>query len=236
MTMPHSELQQAVARYQNFSITFPATESFQYIYDMSEFSSTFDRYDDEFVSLTQQIEASLRQESLSPYNQNLLVQCDDLIKQMALEARSNDGALKKSLLEKVRLCKTKYQSLQAESNRIGLLQSSNGGNTNNNNQMNDRLRRNEDMLAQQSDTLERARRTMEETEVVALEITDELGQNREKLMSAHGRIREVSGLTGRAKRVLTSMNQRAMQQKMIMYGVGVALVVGFIALLYGLWY
>ncbi|GKZ00847.1 hypothetical protein MPSEU_001036400 [Mayamaea pseudoterrestris] len=203
---------------------------------MSEgFSSTFDRYDDEFVSLTQQIETSLRQESPSPYTLNLLVQCDDLIKQMALEARSNEGSLKRSLLEKVRLCKTKYQSLRAESDRISLMAANHSNSNHASSDTIDRLRRNEDLLSQQSDTLERARRTMEETEAVALEITEELGQNRETLMSAHGRIRHVSGLTGRARRVLTSMNQRAMQQRMIMYGVGVALVVGFLALLYGLW-
>jgi hypothetical protein len=199
----------------------------------SDATATFDRYDDEFASLVQQIETSLNNEPPSPYTHNLLVQCDDLIKQMAVEARSNTADnvnLKRTLLDKVRLCKSKYQALQAQSDRQNLLVHNNKTN----NEF-DRLRRNEDMLANQSDTLERARRTMEETEAVALEITDELGQNREKLMSAHGRIREVGGLTGRARRVLTSMNQRAMQQKMIMYAVGLALFVGFVALLYGLW-
>lgn len=201
----------------------------------SETSSvTFDRYDDEFRSLLQQIEASLNVEPPSPYTHNLLVQCDDLIKQMALEARSvGNSQLKRTLLDKVKSCKSQYQTLQAQSDRQGLLATRSSSNKNG--EM-DRLRRNEDMLAQQSDTLERARRTMEETEAVALEITDELGQNREKLMSAHGRIREVGGLTGRARRVLTSMNQRALQQKMIMYGVAIALVVGFMALLWCLWH
>ena len=54
------------------------------------------------------------------------------------------------------------------------------------------------MLGAQNDTLERTRRTMQETEAVAIEITEELGQNREKLISAHGRVCEVSGLMGRA--------------------------------------
>jgi vesicle transport through interaction with t-SNAREs protein 1 len=97
------------------------------------------------------------------------------------------------------------------------------------------LQQNEDMLVSQNETLERARRTMQETEQVALEITEELGNNREKLMSAHGRVREVTGLTGRAGRILGAMNQRAMQQKCIMYGVAVGLVLGFLLLLYTLW-
>jgi vesicle transport through interaction with t-SNAREs 1 len=51
-------------------------------------------------------------------------------------------------------------------------------------------------------------------------------------MSAHGRVREVSGMTSRAKRLLNSMSQRAVQQKMIMYGVSIGLVLGFLILLY----
>ena len=95
-----------------------------------------------------------------------------------------------------------------------------------------RLQKNEDSLASQNETLERARRTMQETESVALEITEELGNNREKLMSSHARVREVSGLTGRASRILRSMNQRAVQQKMLMYGVSASVVIVFFILLW----
>ena len=76
---------------------------------------------------------------------------------------------------------------------------------------------------------------MQETESVALEITEELGHNRERLVSAHGRIREVSGMTGRARRLLSTMSQRAVQQRLIMYGVAVGLVLGFLILLYSMW-
>ena len=91
------------------------------------------------------------------------------------------------------------------------------------------------MLGAQNDTLERARRTMQETEAVALEITEELGQNREKLISAHGRVREVQGLTGRARRILTSMSQRAVQQKMILYAVAIGLCLAFVILIWSMW-
>lgn len=220
---------------------------------MSEQAVTaqFERYDDEFSSLIQQIETSLHQgdtetggnsgdsTSSQQYTANLLQQCDDLIKQMSLEARSASSTTqKRSLLDKVRSYKSKYQTLQAESERQGLLGGNNkGGFSNNNNSRNqrDQLLQNENMVGQQNETLERARRTMEETEAVALEITDELGHNREKLVSAHGRIREVGGLTGRARRILTQMSQRATQQKLILYGVALALVLGFVFLLYTMW-
>ena len=197
-------------------------------------TAPFERYDDEFSSLIIQIEDSLRSKPPTPYTDSLLKQCDDLIKQMSLEARSvGDASVKRSLLDKVRKYKERYQSLVQESERQGLLGSSSGGPSSQRERM--LLRQNEDSLAQQNETLERARRTMEETEAVALEITEELGQNREKLISAHGRIREVSGLTGRARRILQSMSQRAVQQKLILYGVAVALVLGFLVLLYSMW-
>ena len=62
-------------------------------------------------------------------------------------------------------------------------------------------------------------------EEVALEITTELGRNRETLESAHGRVREMSGLTNRARRLLQNMSRRATQQKLALYAVGGIIVV-----------
>lgn len=204
--------------------------------------SNFERYDDEFSSLIHQIETSMNASSTTSssdpaHTQNLLSQCDDLIKQMALEARSSqDPALKRSLLDKVRECKSQHQALQQESERHSLL---GRGSISNHSLQSQKerllLQQNEDSLNQQNDTLERARRTMQETEAVALEITEELGHNREKLSSAHGRIRDVSGLTGRARRILVSMNQRAVQQKLVIYGVAIGLLLGFLFMLYAMW-
>lgn len=199
----------------------------------SETSLPFERYDDEFSELVKQIERSLEEEPPSGYSENLFQQADDLIKQMALEARSvSDASLKRDLLAKVRTLKGELSTLRSKSEKRGLFT---GGAAAKSDQEKLLLKKNEDMLTNQNDTLERARRTMEETEQVALEITEELGNNREKLMSAHGRVREVSGLTGRARRILTSMNQRAVQQKLVMYGVAVGLVLGFFILLYTMW-
>ena len=69
----------------------------------------------------------------------------------------------------------------------------------------------------QNDRLRDAMRMMEDTEDVALEITTELGRNREKIMSAHQRVRDVSGLTDVARRVVHSMGKRETQQKLGVY-------------------
>jgi len=198
----------------------------------SETSIPFERYDDEFSELLQQIEQSLNAEPPSAYTENLFQQADDLIKQMALEARSvPDASLKRDLLAKVRQLKGKLANLQSQSEKSGLFRTS----SNNNRESRMLLQQTEDTLVNQNETLERARRTMMETEQVALEITEELGNNRQKLVSAHGRVREVGGMTGRAKRLLQGMNQRAVQQKIIMYGVAAALALGFLLLIYTMW-
>jgi hypothetical protein len=201
---------------------------------MADYSrNNFDQYDEEFASISLQVQKSLQEEPPSQYTSNLLQQCNDLIKQMRLEARSvPDATLKRTLLKKVDTCKGEYQRLLQESERQGLLGSQNGAGRDNERLM---LQKNEDMLGSQNDTLERARRSMQDSEAIALEITEELGQNREKLLSAHGRVREVGTLTGRARGILTSMNQRAVQQKMVLYAVAVGLVLAFFILIWSMW-
>jgi hypothetical protein len=197
---------------------------------------SFERYDDEFSSIMEQIRTSLAQHPPSTLTRNLLKQCDDLIQQMALEARSvSDAAVKRTLLQKVRTYKSEWQTVSEQSEKQGLLEGANGAGGGDTSNSRNYLQKNEDTLHSQNDTLERARRTMQETEQVALEITEELGNNREKLMSAHGRVKEVGGMTGRARRILYAMSQRQVQQKMIMYGVAVALVLVFTILLYSMW-
>ena len=82
-------------------------------------SIPFERYDEEFLSLTEQVTSKLRpldpstnkNASLPPSAEsdvkmahNLLLQADDLLKQMGLEARGvDDAAMKRDLLAKVSL-------------------------------------------------------------------------------------------------------------------------------------
>jgi vesicle transport through interaction with t-SNAREs protein 1 len=85
-------------------------------------------------------------------------------------------------------------------------------------------------MEKQNESLDRAKSIMAETEQTAMEITLELGRNRETLESAHGRVREVSGLTNRARRLLQNMNRRQVQQKLALYAVAgvIILVIGAI--------
>ncbi|CAN0068051.1 unnamed protein product, partial [Phaeothamnion confervicola] len=69
----------------------------------------------------------------------------------------------------------------------------------------------------------------------ALEITSELGRNREKITAVHDKVREVSVMTGSARRLVHSMSKREVQHKFILWGLAfillgaVALVIYFAA-------
>lgn len=98
----------------------------------------------------------------------------------------------------------------------------------------ERLLSNTETLQSQSETLANARSIMAETESVALEITEELGRHRETISSAHGRVRTVTGMTNRARRIVQSMSRREVQQKLMLYGVGGAIAIVFLIIIYGM--
>ena len=74
-----------------------------------------------------------------------------------------------------------------------------------------------------------------ETEQVAFEISDELVQNRQTLIRSQNHIHEVSQMTNQARQLLSSMSQRQVQQKMILYGITISLILAFFFLLYTMW-
>jgi vesicle transport through interaction with t-SNAREs 1 len=191
-------------------------------------SIPFERYDDEFRSLTKQIHTSLKSEDNLEFTASLLSQCDDLLKQMSIEARGvDDPSIKRDLLGQVRHCKgvlsgyrDDYRAKKGSHDRASLMLESSSTMA----AGQERLLQASQKLEQQNDTLDRARRIMADTEEVGIEITSELARNRETLETAHGRVREVSGLTNRARRLLQNMNRRAVQQKLALYTIAVVIV------------
>jgi len=205
-------------------------------------SQTFQRYDDEFQNLTRQVRASFgadeggfKDEETGEIADNpveCLDQCEELLQQMALEARSvPDASLKRELLTKVRSYKGELKTMRDEDNKRSLMSNARGNGNSSNNEHKERMRQQQEMLQNQNRTLDSARRVLQETEQVALEIGDELSSNRGTIESASGRIRQVTSLAGRARRVVSSMNQRSRQQKMLLYGLAASAAILLIVFL-----
>jgi vesicle transport through interaction with t-SNAREs protein 1 len=199
---------------------------------MSHSYLPFQRYDDEFKSLTQHVQESLQEfeDEESGQTGALLSQCDELLQQMALEARSvGEAGLKRELLKQVRTCKSELQALKDDHNKQSLMSSARSGSGSSHRE---RLLQQQDSLTKQNSQLDNARKVLEETEQVAMEIGEELSHNRETIESSHGRIRQVTSLTGRARRVVQSMSRRAVQQRVLLYGISASVIIVFILLLW----
>ncbi|CAN0354666.1 unnamed protein product, partial [Phaeothamnion confervicola] len=111
----------------------------------------------------------------------LLGQADDLIKQMEIEVRSTpDQGTKRDLQSKVATYKKTLASVRGDYKRAKELEERDGlfGSDATHR---DRLLKTTERLDQQGQRLEGSKRTVMEIEEVALEITSELGRNREKI-------------------------------------------------------
>jgi hypothetical protein len=73
-----------------------------------------------------------------------------------------------------------------------------------------------------------AQRTVAETEEIGLEITSELQRNREKIQSSHAKVGEFAGVTDSARRLLSSMSRRDVQQRFILAFIAVVLLIAII--------
>eukprot|EP00529_Nitzschia_sp_RCC80_P037516 CAMPEP_0113455242 /NCGR_PEP_ID=MMETSP0014_2-20120614/8274_1 /TAXON_ID=2857 /ORGANISM="Nitzschia sp." /LENGTH=150 /DNA_ID=CAMNT_0000346665 /DNA_START=187 /DNA_END=635 /DNA_ORIENTATION=- /assembly_acc=CAM_ASM_000159 len=149
-------------------------------------SAAFQRYVEEFKSLQRQIQSSLDDplsladdlENGGGQTSNNLSQCDELLQQMALEARSSpDVSQKKELLAKVKSYKSDLKGLKDDYNKKSLMAGSRGlnGGGGGGSQHKERLLKQQEMLNGQNSQLDSAMRVLQETEQVALEITEELG-------------------------------------------------------------
>ena len=181
--------------------------------------------------------------------QQLLNQTKDLLKQMTIEARSlkSSSSSEKDIEECKKILhiakanhanlKDDVQAIQTKVQHYLLLQSDSSNNGNKrgrrkngvNSEIKQHLLSTNESISKQNANLERSKQIMADTEMVAMEITEELGRNRETIQSAHSRVRGVNSLSNHARRILVNMTRRETQQKMAVYAVGVIL---FLALLF----
>ncbi|CAM9594337.1 unnamed protein product [Chrysoparadoxa australica] len=190
--------------------------------------SIFDSYNEEFRALSSEIakgishattyetEAVAKRTELRKVDA-LLGQASDLIKQMDVEVRSaSDVPTKKDLQAKVatykqslsRLKSDYTRAVQAEE-RAGLMGDQDHlfaqGRGSASQQQHDRLLQTSDMLERQGGYLESSKRMVAEIEDVAMDITSELGRNRETIQSAHSKVKETNSAMEVAKGAVDRM-------------------------------
>lgn len=174
-------------------------------------------YYEELRTLIQQLSVSKNtntsSSSTTEQREALYQQAQDCWQQLSLEVRSlRDKDSKAEWTAILQGCKSQLDAHRLELDRRALL--GDGSSTTSSaaqvsmSQPEAQLYQNESHIQRQNDALERAHRSVQETEQVALGITDELSQNRSKLQSAHQRVGELSSLTERADSLLKSMSKK----------------------------
>jgi hypothetical protein len=131
--------------------------------------------------------------ALSPSDE-LYKELQQILQQMSTEARCM--AEKEEYLERTLQYKQNVVAMASKQQRSFLLSSSNADSL---------LNSNEDQLTKQNETLERARRTMTETEEISVGIQEELARNRTTLQSSHNKTNDFSEMTQQAGAILKSM-------------------------------
>jgi vesicle transport through interaction with t-SNAREs protein 1 len=181
-------------------------------------SSTFDAYAEEFTTLLQQCSSSSSSSSSDPtttttttepsmQQQQLLEQCQDLLQQMALEARSVDHIEQKKIyMERYKVYKEQYQSVQQQIDRQALLRFdiSNTATTSTL-QLRDTLQSNEVTMEHQNSTLQQSLKSMRETEQLATSTLEQLHTQRDTLQNSQQKTQTLQSMTQQGNTIATNL-------------------------------
>lgn len=211
--------------------------------------SVFDSYEEEFLALvrgcsknisqasTYETDGDRKLELLESVGRDLAA-AKDTIRQMEIELRSQDAGAKRALGDKVSAHKQTLAAVQrdhdetkAQAERQSLL----GGveaTDEESLEQRSRLMSATDTLQHGSDRIRHAIGVVHDTEATALEISDELARNRDKIEAVHARVHSVSDLADNARRLIHTMTKTEVQQKMIMAFVVLVLIVVMALVIY----
>lgn len=87
-------------------------------------------------------------------------------------------------------------------------------------------------MDRQTETLLQSKRTLADTEEVAMGITENLASNRQTILSAHEKVHATGGFIGQSQSLLRRMQHRESRRKLILTGLFVFLILVFILILY----
>lgn len=152
--------------------------------------TSFDMYYEEHMRLMEVLACE--------WTDELAQQAADCLASMQLEARTSEDADEKhELLERVKVYRQNFQALRLQQESDVLL----GGVSSTG--KDDATRR----LHAQNETLLQARRTVQETEEIGLEINQELARNRDTMQASLQKVEEMKNMTQQAGMILKRLNK-----------------------------
>lgn len=157
-------------------------------------NEAFEAYAEEFASVMEQVTRSTVVQDDQHWQ--LLQQCQELLQQMAVEARNiEDAPIKRQCLDRHKVCKSQWQTAKWQAEQTALLHSKNHA----------KVPDAADSLARQNFVLAQAARSIQETEDVASGITANLAEHRETLERTRTNVKEVRSMTSTANQIATNL-------------------------------
>lgn len=142
---------------------------------------------------------------------SLQQQCSDLLRLMTMEARSAESPDDKfERLERVKLFQFQFETIVAQQKHQAdkcFLFNSQEKTSTTNLDVKEESQQTQARAMQQNEMLERARRSLAETEQVGSDIGLELGKNRQTIQSAKERVDTFASLTEQADSIITNMSK-----------------------------
>ncbi|XP_076886817.1 vesicle transport v-SNARE 11-like [Bidens hawaiensis] len=172
-----------------------------------------------------------------------LEEAESMIRKMDLEARSLQPNVKAVLLAKLREYKSDLNNLKSQVKQISssnlnqaardeLLESGMADATAVSADQKARLLMSTEKLNKTSNRVRDGRKIMLETEELGVSILQDLNQQRQSLLHAHGTLHAVDDNIGKSKKILTNMSRRMNRNKWIIGCIVSVLVVAIILILY----
>lgn len=180
--------------------------------------------------------------------ESLFQEASEIIEQMELEIRDINSAKKRTSEQKEKYLniissyKSELAKLENEFNRQVKLKQTNGTKANfeiklnesNRDEMelNELKQQNKESLLKMNNNLENGYRMVIESEETGKNILSDLFSQREQMQRARDRLREVNNNLGKSSRVVGAMARRALQNKLVLLGMSLLLVLIVIFVIY----
>ena len=135
-------------------------------------------------------------------------QCQDLLQQMLLEARSTDQLEQKKIyMERHKSYKEQYQSMKQQIERRNLLTASNSSCTTapSTLQLRDTLQSHEVTMANQNSTLQQSLKSIHDTEHLATSTLEQLHMQHDTLHSTQQKTQTLQSMTQQANAIATNL-------------------------------
>ncbi|KAM0058229.1 putative GOSR2/Membrin/Bos1, vesicle transport v-SNARE domain superfamily [Helianthus debilis subsp. tardiflorus] len=215
-------------------------------------SETFEGYERQYCELSASLSKKCTSASLLDGEQKKqkiaevkagIDEAESLIRKMDIEARNLPPNVKAVLLAKLREYKSDLNNLKSEIKRIAstnlnqaardeLLESGMADAAAVSADQRGRLMMSTERLNKSSDRVRDSRRTMLETEELGVSLLQDLHQQRQSLLHAHGTLHGVDENVGKSKKIMTNISRRMNRNKWIIGFMVTILIVAIILILY----